>query len=668
MKSKKKDEILPRLNLVLRTVRNVNKLLIREKDRQKLLQGICDTLIENRGYYNAWVVLLDKSKALIATAESGLGEEFIPMVERLKQGELTQCARKALVQAEIILTKDPVSICIDCPLSGKYTGREAMTVRLQSNGKIYGLLCASIPAEITAEEEERVLFQEVADDVAFALRKIELDEANLAGKLALNERVKELNCLYSISSLIENRSLSLKEIIQGVVDLIPPAWQYPEITSVKIVLEDQEFKTVNFQETLWKQTSDIMTHGKWGGTLTVCYLEKRPELDEGPFCIEERALIDAIAERVGKVVERKQVERSLLESEKRFRDLVENTLIEILIIQDGQVVYENPEQEKLWGPLPEGFDFSNNKNIHPEDAEKVSQAFRNLSAGKSKKIDIDFRFYPTSKRNHQSDMRWVHCRASLIEYRGREAMLINMMDVTRAKELEHLLVVQDKMASLGRVAAGIAHEIRNPLSGINIYVNTLEKLLKRGGSPEQIKAIFTQLQSASNKIESVIRRVMDFSKPSEPKFILTDINKPIEEAIRLTSVTLRKSGVTIDSEFTVTLRKCRIDPQMIEAVIFNLITNAADAMKNMDGQKQIKIAASEEKRNILVRVSDSGPGVPSHLRDKIFTPFHTTKPDGTGIGLSLCYRIIADHSGSIRVLNSQWGGAEFVIEIPIENG
>ena len=171
-------------------------------------------------------------------------------------------------------------------------------------------------------------------------------------------------------------------------------------------------------------------------------------------------------------------------------------------------------------------------------------------------------------------------------------MLVNMMDVTRSKELEHLLIVQDKMASLGRVAAGIAHEIRNPLSGINIYINTLGKLYRKGESPEKIEGIFTQLQSASSKIESIIRRVMDFSKPSEPKFVLTDINRPIEEAIKLSAVTLRKNGMGIDSTLARDLKKCRIDPQMIEAVIFNLITNAADAMKNMDGQRRIRIATA----------------------------------------------------------------------------
>ncbi len=144
-------------------------------------------------------------------------------------------------------------------------------------------------------------------------------------------------------------------------------------------------------------------------------------------------------------------------------------------------------------------------------------------------------------------MKWVHCQASQIEYQGKDAVMVNMMDMTKTKELEHLLIIQDKMASLGRVAAGIAHEIRNPLSGINIYLNTLKKLHHQAGSEEKVEQILRHLQSASIKIESVIRRVMDFAKPSEPKLTLIDINEPITDAINLTAVTMRKSGVNIET-------------------------------------------------------------------------------------------------------------------------
>jgi PAS domain S-box-containing protein len=484
----------------------------------------------------------------------------------------------------------------------------------------------------------------------------------------LGERVKELNCLFSISSLLEKRRLSLEGILQGIVELIPPALQYPDITGVLILLEEQTFQTTNYRDTPWKLVADINVHESQVGRLEVCYLKERPESDEGPFLKEERILLDTIAERAGKIIERARAERFLQESEKRFRDLVENLLVGILIIQSDQMVYKNPELDSLLGPLPMEFTFAAYKNIHPADAEKVKQGFQNLSSGKSRKLDMEFRFYPEGKIDSRSNMKWVHCRASLIEYRKKEALLVNMMDVTRGKELERLLIVQDKMASLGRVAAGIAHEIRNPLSGINIYLNTLVKLYDKGESLEKVLGILNQLQAASGKIESVIRRVMDFSRPSAPRLVLTDINQPIGEAIKLTAVTLRKSGIKIDAALAQDLPKSLMDPHMIEEVIVNLITNAADAMKNPAADKRVRITSSANNKQLLVTFSDSGPGVPSGLRDKIFDPFYTTKPDSTGIGLSLCGRVISDHGGSISLHTSQWGGAEFMMLLPIKSG
>jgi PAS domain S-box-containing protein len=484
----------------------------------------------------------------------------------------------------------------------------------------------------------------------------------------LGERVKELNCLFSISSLVEKRQLALADILQGIVELIPPAWQYPDIAGARIRMQEQTFQTSNYRNTPWKLIADINVHENKVGHLEVCYLEQRPESEEEPFLKEERILLDAIAERAGKIIERTQAERSLQESEKRFRDLVENSLVGIFIIQDDQVVYKNPELDSLLGPVPKEFNLVAYTNIHPTDTEKVKQGFHNLSSGKSRKLDMEFRFYPEGKMDSRSDMKWVHCRASLIDYRKKEAILVCMMDVTRAKELEHLLIVQDKMASLGRVAAGMAHEIRNPLSGINIYLNTLVKLYNKGEGLDKVIGILNQLQSASGKIESVIRRVMDFSMPSAPRLDLTDINQPIEEAIKLTAVTLRKSGIKIDTALAQDLPTSLMDPHMIEEVIVNLITNAADAMKNLTTGKRVRITSSVQNKQILVTVYDSGPGVPLKLRDKIFDPFYTTKPDSTGIGLSLCGRIIADHGGSISVHTSQWGGGEFVMRLPVNSG
>jgi len=134
------------------------------------------------------------------------------------------------------------------------------------------------------------------------LRKLNLD---------LRERVKELDCLYGISVLVEKPMITLEGILKGVVDLIPSSWQYPEIACARIGLGALEFKTANFRETPWKQARDIVVRGEQAGTLEVCYLEERPESDEGPFLKEERNLISAIAERLERITDRERLEERL---------------------------------------------------------------------------------------------------------------------------------------------------------------------------------------------------------------------------------------------------------------------------------------------------------------------------------------------------------------------
>ena len=124
----------------------------------------------------------------------------------------------------------------------------------------------------------------------------------------LGERIKELNCLYSISKLRERTDFSLEDILQAILDLIPPAWQYPEITCARIIFDGYEFTTNNYKNSRWKLTRGIMVYSERIGTLEVCYLEEKLELDEGPFLREERNLIDAVAERIAKFIEREWAE------------------------------------------------------------------------------------------------------------------------------------------------------------------------------------------------------------------------------------------------------------------------------------------------------------------------------------------------------------------------
>ncbi len=137
----------------------------------------------------------------------------------------------------------------------------------------------------------------------------------------LGERVKELNCLYGISRLREETDLPLGEILQKIVELIPPAWHYPEITCARITLKDRPYETPNFEQTQWRQTASLTTHGTQVGTVDVCYLKEMPELDEGPFLAEERNLINAIAERVSRIIEHHRARERVLEYQDELRYL-----------------------------------------------------------------------------------------------------------------------------------------------------------------------------------------------------------------------------------------------------------------------------------------------------------------------------------------------------------
>ncbi len=262
-------------------------------------------------------------------------------------------------------------------------------------------------------------------------------------------------------------------------------------------------------------------------------------------------------------------------------------------------------------------------------------------------------------------------KSPVLDENGRHVGTVFVFrDVTEKARAEAAMANAQKLESLGVLAGGIAHEIRNPLSSINISVSSIERAC--GGSAglepemkEKIDRVLEQMKSAAAKMGLVVRRVMDYSKPFPPRKEAVDLNKVIEEAIRLSLSTLRKRDIAVLRDLAPDLTMCRIDAQMIEQVLVNLITNACQAMEGLEREKLLEIASAVQDGRIVVRVSDSGPGVPASLRERVFDPFFTTRKDGSGIGLSFSHRIVADHGGALRVGTSRWGGAEFRIELPV---
>ncbi len=261
-------------------------------------------------------------------------------------------------------------------------------------------------------------------------------------------------------------------------------------------------------------------------------------------------------------------------------------------------------------------------------------------------------------------------RSAILDEYGRSFGDVYVFrDVTaKARAATEMLKAQ-KLESLGILAGGIAHEIRNPLSAVNISISTIESVCghSEGLEPdarEKVRLIAEQAKSAAAKMTAVIQRVMEFSKPTPPHMEMVNLNDAIEEALRLSSSTLRRGGIAVRRNLAPDLPRCRADLRLVEQVLVNLITNAYQAMEKMDGPKQMEISSAVGDRVVVVCVADSGPGVPPALRGRIFDPFFTTRKDGYGIGLSFSHRIVADHGGTLGVAMSKWGGAEFRIEIP----
>lgn len=387
---------------------------------------------------------------------------------------------------------------------------------------------------------------------------------------------------------------------------------------------------------------------------------------------ERTAELSALASRLQEeLAERRRAQEDLRQSEERFRAVVERSPVGIFIVRDGRIVYQNPEQSRLFGPMPEDFDFRTFRDVHPEDAARFGELVDLIAAGGEPAYGTDLRFYPYGKSADGVDLRWVHVTTIPMEYGGEKSVLVRMADITQLKEMEYQYLLREKMASLGHVAAGIAHEIRNPLSGINIHLSALERMHEEADGlgaegREQAAKVVRQIQSASDRIESVIRKVMEFSRPSAPQMEPADVCQAIESAIDFTVTQLRKERIALDRSGLGELPKCRVDLPLITQVVMNLIVNAAQALERSEGEKIIGLSSRAEGDRIVVCVSDSGPGIPAAIRDRIFDPFFTTRKDGYGIGLSFCQRVISEHGGTLTVGSCKLGGAEFLIELPVE--
>ncbi len=247
----------------------------------------------------------------------------------------------------------------------------------------------------------------------------------------LGERVKELDCLYSISNLIRTPGISLAEILQGSVNLLPPAWQYPPITCARIVLEGTEYKTDNFRETKWRLAGKIREAHKQVGLVEVYYLEERPDENEGPFLHEERTLINEVANGLSYVVEHSRIEKTQREKEELFYTMfVQHKAIMLLIEpKTGQIIDANNEAVLFYGYPKTKLTSMKIQEINCLPDEAVEKE-RNLALKRNKN------FFTFEHKLSNNEIRLVEVHSTPISIHGQDILFSIIHDITERRQFE----------------------------------------------------------------------------------------------------------------------------------------------------------------------------------------------------------------------------------------
>jgi signal transduction histidine kinase len=283
----------------------------------------------------------------------------------------------------------------------------------------------------------------------------------------------------------------------------------------------------------------------------------------------------------------------------------------------------------------------------------------------------------------------IEQQKSVLEEQVTERTAELKHSLNELKSTQAQLIQSEKMASLGELTAGIAHEIQNPLNFVNNFSEVNRELIAEmkeeinKGNIDEIKLLVNDLDENEEKInlhgkraDSIVKGMLQHSRTSSGQKELTDINKLADEYLRLSYHGMRARDKSFESifktEFDESIGKINVVPQDIGRVILNIINNAFYAVnekkKSVDENYQptVTVQTKELNDNIEIRVADNGNGIPQNIVDKIFQPFFTTKPtgQGTGLGLSLAYDIIKAHGGEIKVETKEHEGSEFIIQLP----
>jgi len=372
--------------------------------------------------------------------------------------------------------------------------------------------------------------------------------------------------------------------------------------------------------------------------------------------------------------------RALAVSEAKYRQLTEESLAGILVCRDGIVLFANTRAGEIMGRLTAtliGHPFSD--TVHAEDRNAMEALFLAGPPSATTRSPLEFRVV-----RPDGAVVWVDVAGSPVRYEGADAFMVHMYDVTDrkeaeskrlelqvlAREQEEQLVHSTRLAELGEMAAAVAHELNQPLTGIrNFAKNALYMLREHLGSPEDIEGNLDMISEQVDRAARIISQMRELTRPSERQFGPVDINAVVRESVAFLDPQLRLSQVETLLDLAEGLPPIIGERIRLEQVLLNLLNNARQAMEDTDKRHLIVRTwfDAEKSRPVAVQVADTGKGFSREQAEKLFTPFYTTKKPGhgTGLGLSISLSIIKDHNGTIEVDGAPEEGASFTVRLPV---
>jgi PAS domain S-box-containing protein len=356
------------------------------------------------------------------------------------------------------------------------------------------------------------------------------------------------------------------------------------------------------------------------------------------------------------VTERREMERQLHKEQEFARRLIDSFPDLILVLDTARhFKYVSPRCTEILGyDGQEALFLELGGRTHPEDLPSLLSVYGDIIAGRQAFPSIELRV-----RHEKGDWRRFRFNLSpLCDAAGRiEGVVMSGRDITELKRLEEQLIQAEKLAAMGQMLAGVAHELNNPLTAL---------LRERQGTDETARRQLDLTHRQARRAARIVQNLLEFSRPASPQKQPVDLNSIIDRTLQLHEHSLRSNGVSVDFQPQRDLPGVLGDANQLIQVFLNLVTNAEQAIREVRTSGRIQVRISRNLNRLRVTVQDDGAGIKPDIANRIFDPFYTTKRPGggTGLGLSICAAIIREHGGTIEAESLPAGGAAFTVYCP----